>query len=74
MSQMFSTDQRAIQNFRDRPVGMIIYQICRKCGARRMPGELVRKLGSSRHNPTTWECRGGCDDRLPDASKTKGQQ
>jgi hypothetical protein len=41
--------------------GLDIRQKCKLCGASKRPGELVRKAGTSRHNPSSWTCRGGCN-------------
>ena len=40
--------------------GLIIKQRCRLCKSLKLPSELVRKAGTSRHNPSSWTCRGGC--------------
>jgi hypothetical protein len=58
MTAQFSADPRAIQNFRDRSVGgSTIYQKCRKCGATRTTGQLIRKGFGSAIDPTRWYCR-----------------
>lgn len=62
----FSGDPTAVGYFRDqtrtsKPSCIPDTRRCSRCGRTRPNHALVRKLGTSRHNPTTWHCRDGCE-------------
>ena len=62
----FSGDPSSVADFRYRtktqkPSGIPYTHHCSRCGRVRSIHTLVRKLGTSRHNPTSWHCRDGCE-------------